>query len=275
MKAVSVARLLRYAALGGIASVRIQIDERFPGTKSPDVDIIKDWALEQFIASSNDIEADCIFLGLTSSLATVRKIQNALSKSDPTYSGLHSLQSELQGRLTDEADAKVFLALSIGEAERYSDPRKGWEEIVERFPDVLIDVEESQLCYALERYAAAVFHSLQVVEIGLIELGRVLVATDPQTGWNATTKRLNVILNTKYPNRTPFQQQHQKFLEKIAATIALLKSAWRNKVSHAQDKLILLRTDFTPAIAEEILIASRSFMRRLATEAPTAPDPDA
>ena len=127
----------------------------------------------------------------------------------------------------------------------------------------------------MERYAAAVFHNLQVVEIGLIELGRVLVVTDPQTGWNATTKKLNTVLNTKYPSRTPFQQQHQKFLEQIAATIEMLKSAWRNKVSHAQDKLVLLRTDFTPAIAEEILIASRSFMRRLATEAPATPDPDA
>ena len=130
------------------------------------------------------------------------------------------------------------MALNVIEAEYYKNPRKGWEEIIERFPDALTDVEESQLCYALERYAAAVFHSLQVVEIGLIELGRVLVVTDPQTGWNATTKKLNTVLNTKYPSRTPFQQQHQRFLEQIAATIEMLKSAWRNKVSHAQDKLV-------------------------------------
>jgi hypothetical protein len=275
MKAVSVARLLRYAAIGGIAAVRVQYDERNPAAKSPDVDILKDWALGQHIASSNDLEEDCIVLEFTSSLAAIRKIQAALSKSNPTYSGLHPLQIELEGRITDEAEAKVFFALNVIKAEYYKNPRKGWEEIIERFPDALTDVEESQLCYALERYAAAVFHSLQVVEIGLIELGRVLVVTDPQTGWNATTKKLNTVLNTKYPSRTPFQQQHQKFLEQIAATIEMLKSAWRNKVSHAQDKLVLLRTDFTPAIAEEILIASRSFMRRLATEAPATPDPDA
>jgi hypothetical protein len=224
MKAVSVARLLRYAAIGGIAAVRVQYDERNPAAKSPDVDKLKDWALGQHIASSNDLEEDCIFLEFTSSLATIRKIQAALSKSNPTYSGLHPLQIELEGRIIDEAEAKVFLALNVIEAEYYKNPRKGWEEIIERFPDALTDVEESQLCYALERYAAAVFHSLQVVEIGLIELGRVLVVTDPQTGWNATTKKLNTVLNTKYPSRTPFQQQHQKFLEQVAATIEMLKT---------------------------------------------------
>jgi hypothetical protein len=170
---------------------------------------------------------------------------------------------------------KYFWALTVSETEYYKNPRKGWEEIIVRCPDSITDVEEASKCFALSRYAAAVFHSLQIVEIGLIELGRVVVATDPQTGWNATTKRLNKILATKYPDRTPFQQQNSKFLEQITATIESLKSAWRNKISHAQDKLVLLTSDFTPEVAEEILIASRSFMRRLATDAPTSPDPDA
>jgi hypothetical protein len=214
-------------------------------------------------------------LELSASLSTVRKIQKLLSNPESTLGELGRLRIELQERLVDEMENRRYLALNLREDELYSAPRKGWEEIISRFPDCATDVEEAQRCYALERYAAAVFHSLQVVEIGLIELGRVLVTTDPQTGWNATTKRLNIILNTKYPSRTRFQQQHQKFLEQIAATIEMLKSAWRNKVSHAQDKIVLLRTDSTPDITEEILIASRSFMRRLATEAPTIPDPDA
>ena len=147
--------------------------------------------------------------------------------------------------------------------------------MIAKFQDSIIDVKEASKCFALSRYAAAVFHSLQVVEIGLIDLGRVIVATDPQTGWNATTNKLKKILATKYPDRTSFQQQHSKFLEQINATIEALKSAWRNKISHAQDKLVLLSTEFTPEVAEEILFASRSFMRRLATEAPTSHDPDA
>jgi hypothetical protein len=70
-------------------------------------------------------------------------------------------------------------------------------------------------------------------------------------------------------------QQHSQFLEQIDATIEALKSAWRNKISHAQNKLTLLTRDFSREVSEEIVFASRSFMRRLATDAPTSLDPDA
>lgn len=49
-----------------------------------------------------------------------------------------------------------------------------------------------------------------------------------------------------------------------------LKNAWRNKISHAQGKLNLLSPAFTREIAEEILIATRAFMRRLAEGLPPA-----
>jgi hypothetical protein len=99
--------------------------------------------------------------------------------------------------------------------------------------------------------------------------------TDPQLGWDATTNRLRKVLGAKYPDRSPFQQQHSAFLEQINGTIEILKGTWRNKISHAQGKLVLLTRDFTPEVAEEILFASRGFMRRLATDAPTSSDPDA
>jgi hypothetical protein len=85
-----------------------------------------------------------------------------------------SLGDELQGRLVDEMKEKSFFSLTIGEAQYYSIPRKGWEDILEGFPDTLTDVEEACKCFALSRYPAAVFHSIQMVEAGLIELGKFI-----------------------------------------------------------------------------------------------------
>jgi hypothetical protein len=231
---------------------------------------VKDWLVLMDL-----YEKPCIELDLPASAATIGKIRAALTKPDPLNTEINPLTIELGGRLHDEMRGRVFWALTMTETEHYKNPYKGWEEVIARFQDTIIDVEEASKCFALSRYAAAVFHSLQVVEIGLIDLGRVIVATDPQIGWNATTKRLKKILAANYPDRTSFQRQHSQFLEQISATIEVLKSAWRNKISHAQNKLVLLTSDFTPEVAEEILFASRSFMRRLATEAPTSPDPDA
>ncbi len=58
------------------------------------------------------------------------------------------------------------------------------------------------------------------------------------------------------------------FLEQVQGTIQALQFAWRNKVSHAHGKLTVMTGDFNPEVAEEILYASRAFMRRLATDAP-------
>jgi hypothetical protein len=240
-----------------------------------DSDSLDDEFRRTALPAFTGMESNCIDLELGTSLATVRKIITVISRAGSQYGNLYPLVEELSGRLIDEIESKSFFALTTREREYYEQPRKGWDEVIIRFPESVIDIEEASKCFALSRYAAAVFHSLQVVEIGLIDLGRVIVATDPQIGWNATTKRLNKILSTKYQDRTPFQKHHSHFLEQINATIEALKSAWRNKISHAHDKLVLLTSDFTPEVAEEILIASRSFMRRLATDAPASPDPDA
>jgi hypothetical protein len=57
-------------------------------------------------------------------------------------------------------------------------------------------------------------------------------------------------------------------LEQIQGTVEGLKNAWRNKISHVQGKLTLMSVEFSPEIAEEILLATRAFMRRLAEDLP-------
>jgi hypothetical protein len=46
-----------------------------------------------------------------------------------------------------------------------------------------------------------------------------------------------------------------------------MKLAWRNKVNHATGRPIVM-SEFMPEVAEEIIMASRGFMRRLAEGLP-------
>ena len=214
-------------------------------------------------------------MGLTTSVATLKKIQQTLVDSRSTYHDLWKHGDELSARLRDEMDGRFFLSLSLIETDYYANYRQKWNDVIQRFPNTEDDIDVAGKCFALSRYSAAVFHSLQIIEIGLIELGRVLVVKDPLPGWSATTNRLKGILRIKYQDRTAFQQKHSALLEQLDMLTEALKSAWRNKVSHAHGRLTLLTTGFAPDVAEEILIASRGFMRRLAIDVPTAPDPDA
>lgn len=211
-------------------------------------------------------------LELDACIATVKRMQACLNNPLSKYGEFFEFSDELLGRLLDQMKMRTYFALSIKEAEYYQQPREGWEEIIDKFPAVVGDVEEAKKCFALSRYAATVFHSLQVVEIGVIALGQLIGVTDHLPGWTATTNRLQAIVRKRHEERTPFERQHSMFLEQIYATIEGLKNAWRNKISHAHGKLTLLTADFSPDVAEEILFATRAFMRRLATDAPADPD---
>lgn len=217
-------------------------------------------------------ERECMALGFRASTRTLSRLRGALrSDAAPPVHDVASLFRELISRLMDEMLHTCFLALNPEETNEYDVWRDGWEVILQRFPDVTRDVEESRKCKALQRYAAAVFHSTQVIEIGLLALGKFIGVSDPHSGWTAVTNELTrIVVKTGHEKRTPFQNAHFPFLEQMHGTVEALKNAWRNKISHAQQRLVLLTSDFTPEVTEEILLATRAFMRRLATDLPEA-----
>jgi hypothetical protein len=176
---------------------------------------------------------------------------------------------EIRNRFVAELSTKVFIQLHSSRQPFFDSPRNGWEEVIKRFGGTVSDIEEMSQCFALSRYAACVFHSLQVIEAALIDLGTFLEVVDPKSGWTAISSRLDVlVVKTKYTDLPPKFQEHFAFLEQLQGTVLALKNAWRNKISHAHGKLVLLSTDFKPDVAEEIMLATRAFMRRLATEMP-------
>jgi hypothetical protein len=235
-----------------------------PTGQSDDLGAIRRPGLDSF----TEFETDCIALELVASLATVRKLKTVISQPNSRYSDLYPLADELRGRLIDEMQSKCFWALTTKEREYYDRPRNGWDEIITLFPDSVIDVEEASKCFALSRYAAAIFHSVQIVEVGLIDLGEFIGVNDPHSGWSAVSNALDKIIAKKHQDRTAFERDNFKFLEQVQGTVAGLKNAWRNKISHVHGKLTLMTKDFSPEVAEEILYATRAFMRRLADGLP-------
>lgn len=210
--------------------------------------------------------------GLRMAVASLKSIEIELT--DPSTMYAHNISHKLEvlsDRIVDELQFVRFLHIPPKRADFYDSPRAGWDEVIGRFGDCASDVEEMRKCFALARYPASVFHSVQVIEVGLIALGNTIGVTDPLSGWTAVTSQLLRIIKTEHSKRTAFQQRHAAFLEQVHACVEALKNAWRNKISHAQVRLVLVRTDFAEETAEEIISASRSLMRRLALEMPSDP----
>jgi hypothetical protein len=209
-------------------------------------------------------------IGFAATAASILKITACLEKEECKWSDLKEPAKECVGRLVDEANAGQFFSLTPREADLFLNPRKGWESSIERFPGIVDDVEEASKCVALSRYSAAVFHSIQIIETGLIELGTFLKVNDPKSGWTAVSGALGKAIKKEHKTRTRFERKNFAFLEQMEGTVAGLKNAWRNKISHAHGRLFLMTTDFSPDVAEEILMSSRSFTRRLAEGLPPA-----
>jgi hypothetical protein len=227
-------------------------------------------ALEPLAKTAQQIRAQCEQHGLVVSRLQAQRVLEYLEQpaASMVKKQLESLCATLTQYVEDECSTLVFLSIEKDRGRCFERPRDGWEQIINRFPDTTEDIEEMGRCFALDRCAGAVFHSLQAVEIGLIELGTFLKVTDPHPGWNSAERALKRVIGTKYEEREEFERRHFAFLEQLNGTVEGLKTAWRNKVSHAQGKLILMTSDFAPDVAEEVMMATRSLLRRLADGLP-------
>jgi hypothetical protein len=172
--------------------------------------------------------------------------------------------------IVDELSLRLYFSFTPEEGETYLNPLKDWETVLGRFPKMQYNVEESAKCFALERYGAAVFHVLQVAEYGVIQLGKLMEELGDRPGWSCL-HRLTKLISMPYPQRTPLAQKHTKLLEDVVPLAIVVKDSWRHKLDHVDNQIVWIDTDFSPNVAEEIVTATRGFMRKLALELPELP----
>lgn len=176
---------------------------------------------------------------------------------------------ELRRRMDDELKEHFFLHLTDPEATLFKKPLLDWKKVQDKFGESVRDIEEMQKCFALNRYPAAVFHSMQIIEHGLIHLGKWLnVKEISKPGWNATTKELHRIARLEPKNRDEWENRHHGFILQMEAVSQALMQAWRHKIDHASGRLAVLPGDFAPEIAQDIMSAARVFMLRLVMDLP-------
>jgi len=210
---------------------------------------------------------DCVSYGLSSSAQKCARIHQEMGqkRGRVTYEECGAWLKDLRERVEDDLHLHLFLQLNPTEAGLYDKPTKQWGDVVSRFPKTRTDVEESLKCLALNRYAASVFHILLVAEYGVIEIAKLLGVAGDKPGWGAL-ERLQRLHDKKWPDKSANEQKHSGLLSKILPLALSIKNEWRHKISHADNKLEWLSTDFSPEVAERIISATLDFMICLATD---------
>jgi hypothetical protein len=215
------------------------------------------------------LSVECVTLGLSSSAQKCGRIHAAMEGKNGSirYEECGEWLKDLRERLEDDLHAHLFLQLTPKEAELYNNPTKQWEPVIHRFPKTKIDVEESSKCFSLNRYAASLFHMLLVAEYGVIAVAELLGVAGDKPGWGALD-RLQKTNDKKWSDKTLVEKQYSDLLGKILPLMFSIKNEWRHKISHVDNKLEWVDTDFSPQVAERIISATLGFMLCLAAELP-------
>jgi hypothetical protein len=219
-------------------------------------------------ANLNGLHLDCEEHGLTyTALKCQRIMDDCHVQRGLTYGQVVPELKALRERLEDELQSHVFVSLTEDEGKLFLAPLKDWDIVLSRFSGVRFDIEESSHCFALGRYGAAVFHVLLVAEFGVIQVAKLLHVEGDRPGWGALQK-LEGILAKPYKERSALEKENSKFLESLAPMAHAMKDSWRHKISHVENKIEWLDTDFSPKVASDIITATRGFMERIAKDMP-------
>lgn len=173
-----------------------------------------------------------------------------------TIRSLHGTVQDLKLRVGDELARRHFFYVNESVAAYYETPFAGWDNVRDKYPSAIVDVEEAGKCLALGRGTACVFHLMRVLELGLQSLGKDLGLTKIDSNWQTIINEVNKAIGS-LPFSTPAEKEYRAQRAEAAAHLQNIKDAWRNDVMHP-------RATYTEEQASEIWFHTRVFMVKLA-----------
>ncbi len=215
--------------------------------------------------------------------AEIRKAQNKQPSVTMTWETFASLLQQLRERISEDLEDRVFYCVSANTVSKFytrsSDQRQELEfkpadelfdpVILTRFPACMDDIEKACKCLVLMLYTACIFHLMRIVEIGVREVARLSGIVDPKPSWGAVLQKVEkIVLRTRFCEVEQSIQPHIPVLTDLLPRMQAIQHAWRNKVSHVEDKLIPIEGRIDVEVASEIMTAVQAFMRKLATDLP-------
>lgn len=225
---------------------------------------------------------NCAWLRLRSAWKQLHTIQKRVKSGTCRNDEFAQLISELRRRIFEDLDDRVFYCVTetskldrffkhndkgylvAKQADEAFEPR-----VVNRFPECLDDLIGASKCYIAACYTACVFHLMRVVERGLAEVASLAGITDPKASWGAVLSKIDLYaFRTKHQDLPDGVKPHHDLLRDLSAEMHAIQHAWRNRVSHIENKLIPDKPIEDPQIASEVMTAVEAFMRSLADRLP-------
>ena len=171
----------------------------------------------------------------------------------------------LQEGIRIELEQTYVFSLSANEAAYFAPATPLFGDVVaRRFQGAAFEIDEAAKCFALNRYTAAVFHLMRIMEIGVTAARQSLGIPDPikpaQRNWGFILNKFDEEIkqrNKAVPPRWVAAVDSDFFAEAYVSLDAV-RNVWRNATMHVEKV-------YTEEDAEHVFSAVRAFMRKLAS----------
>ncbi len=217
-------------------------------------------------ATLNNLREPLAALELSISLKQINHIeivlQTSLQKSWPAETTRDLLSREikqLQSRIQDEMTERVLFSLTAKEVEVINRGAGAFgEDVKNKFPETIEDLDEAAHCLGLSRNTACIFHLMRAMEAALCVIGKELGATivnkhGKSLEWGVIIKNINdgLVAMPPSPKRDGWHS--------IMGMLYSVKECWRNSTMHPKQT-------YTNEEAHAVFEAVKAFMNRLAQE---------
>jgi len=242
----------QFLFMGGIHAIRALHDD--------DLEIDSE-SRKDYLHDAQAAETLSRKLGLTYSILATQRIIQKLSEDTPILrKDIVNLNNELHHILVDEMKYRKFLCIEPDKSLFLNEKNLFGSEVSNAFPSAIVDIEEAGKCLAFERWTAAVFHLMRVMEVGLRVLGNTLkLHESTNRNWETILKKCDEELKKPLANRSPIWRSDDQFFASATAMLRSVKDAWRNPTMHIEKV-------YTEEQVESIWNAIKGFMRHLATK---------
>ena len=257
--------------------------------------LIRPTSLEPLMRSIEGLRDGADAMALTSSAAQARRLLQlwaAVADPDPKRKPLPKdiidNAKELERRIRDDLHQRLFFCVSVAEdhlleRDPSADPTAPTpgplriktageyfgETVVRRFPQIESDLSSACRCLALNCDSACVFHLMRATEIAVPKVATLCGVRDPRPSWGSVLDQAEKYTQkTKHEHLPDTLKPHVEFLRTLVADMRSMQRAWRNRVVHVDEKLVLGSGEFTSPIANEILVSTKTFLAHLAAGVP-------
>jgi hypothetical protein len=223
-------------------------------------------AVKTLAGAVNEVEEATIELPMSELLKTsLERLKDVAGDTDADHVKFHQPQvmaREFQKNLIVEMGAHIFFMVPATDVQLYVAPTVWFESgkpVLRKFPKARRDIVDAGKCCALGQWSAVAFHSMCVLDHGLVAMVRAVGAAVPSRGdWN----RLISVIEEKITdlrNQNPRSAKANQVIDRYseaATQLRHVKDAWRNHTMHG-------RKVYEEVEARHVLNTVKYFMRSL------------